>query len=728
MPLVRNALPQILGVVTAITPVLLGLFAIGASPSVILGVAIAHLGLSLLVHLVGSAPFARLQSISIVDAIAVTSFVALVIVLYVSHHSVLYRLSLIVIGISALVLMLRGILAGQSSDHSSWGSKNDEGIVLSSALFVLSLKGFLPLLPTASSLMVWAYVSKRRAGTLTLRLGLFAILLFSAWYSRAWAEREPYWFWMTFDQQFRASLATGLTRWGYTDWNSAAGITLHYHWLGEAVSGLISRTTSQDEWLIVTRAAPLLFFLSAMTAIWRLLALWTAKPNIVLIASMIVAILLLEFDPYSIGILLGLSLALRSIEALSTSLMKSRTNFYLLSLVVLSLVAQAPIGLASGSIVICVCLYQYIIKSSQRFEHLNLIGAILGVFLILRETILREGSHSAASFSFKIQNFLQFGGYDVPFGLDPGSPGWLRMANSASFVMELLALTFLGLFGFRYDRWRLSFETKSYVEIACFSLAGPLLLMNVLDLGIAQGKLISITLSLLLTLSLVVAVNQLVLVERLLTKMLVALSALIIAMIYLMFRNLQPDSLAAVASVGLVAMSALTALGLGVGLARKRILWNSLLVTCVVPTIIIGLLAGRLSNARIYLERPPINESEYLASGEVITCLRWIRESTPSSSIIATNLFDPQLLPNSGKSHITSMLTKRRVWLDGLYMKRDTVGLIEERVYESGVPRFDVGQVDFIVSTPDLRLAESKEINGERVFGNSSCAVWDLSS
>jgi hypothetical protein len=68
------------------------------------------------------------------------------------------------------------------------------------------------------------------------------------------------------------------------------------------------------------------------------------------------------------------------------------------------------------------------------------------------------------------------------------------------------------------------------------------------------------------------------------------------------------------------------------------------------------------------------------------------------SAIIATDLFDPPLLPGSGKSHIVSLVTRRRVLLDGLYTKP----LTEDRTELLRDLQQLVERTDFLVISPQL--------------------------
>jgi len=719
--------------VRAIMVVCCALVAAGVSARGVMVIALFHIVVSAFTFRLFKRLDIRSQLISLVDLVGVTSLLAFVYVIFVSIESSSFRILLVVGCIPMCVLLLRGILMSLSCcDSRSCLNKHDkfdESAVLIVGLLILSFKGFLPLLPTAVSLFLWHSLSMWRVGTASLRISSFLVVLSMTFISRVWADRDEYWFWISYDQQFRASLATGLMRWGYRDWNSAAGTTVHYHWLAEALSGLLSRATGQDEWLIVTRVAPLILFLSAITAAWRFLISGIGKPNTALVAISVVSLLLLEFDPYSIGILLGLTLAARSLELLSRRGSGFQASPYLLVLVGLTLMSQAPVGLALASVLCCVCVYRGFRYRNERTQRLLAVLAVLGTALALRTTILRAGSHSAADARIELGRVLQFGGYDVPFGLDSTSPWWLRVGNSLSFILELSLVALPGLLGLIFSRREnREHERGAHLEVMCSLFIGPLLLMNVLNLGIAQGKLVSITLSSLLPLSVAVCLDQIAQRKGLLTRTTIAIGVLATSFAYAMSRSIKPDFIAAVSSVMLLMVGAFVLLGLVVGLVRKRLRWASSVIVLTLPLIVFGILAGRLGNARVYLQREQLQESQYFGTEDVVSCFMWIRNNSSKSSIVATNLFDPPTLPGSGKSHLASLVSKRRIWLDGLYMKKDSPKLLRDRLDKNGLASFDPGQVDFLVGTDPLYQATSQRHGLELVYSKEECSVWKVIS
>jgi len=532
---------------------------------------------------------------------------------------------------------------------------------------------------------------------------------------------------MSFDQQFRASIATGLTRWGYTDWNSASGTELHYHWLAEAMSGAVSRISSQDEWFVVTKVAPVLLYVSAITAGWRVIARLTGKPYHSLFAVFAVSFLLLEFDPYSIGILLGLTLAFRAIEIVCKRRSEMWQRVYLLVLVALTMMSQAPFGLVVAFVVFVTCAYRVVRFRRQRGNEFYFCLSLMITIFGIRVTLLQSGTHASAAAEVGHGRFLRFGGYDVPFGLDPMSPVWLQMANSAVALLELMVLAAPGLIGLALDKSRWHRALTSQLQVAVSVLAASIISVNLLNIGVAQGKLLSIAKVLLLPLSLTFALDQLHQFRNWWLRSAIGLVGVVIGGIYLALRNINSDPLAAGSSVAVVLFAALFVVGLVIAKSKDVLKQRSTLLAIALPVLMMGLLAGRVDEMRVYLDRPRIDEVEYLGTENVTKCFRWINENTPNSIVLATDIFDPPMLPDSGKSHLASLITKRRVWIDGIYMKQDDAELLHGKLSDSGIQKFDVPGVDYLVGSPHILDSLAPQVMANVVYRNRECSVWEVS-
>lgn len=77
-------------------------------------------------------------------------------------------------------------------------------------------------------------------------------------------------FWLSFDQLYRSALAAGMANWGINDHIGATGTPVRYHWLGEAVSGVLADFTSTTAIDGVTRLVPALGVLLCITTFLEL--------------------------------------------------------------------------------------------------------------------------------------------------------------------------------------------------------------------------------------------------------------------------------------------------------------------------------------------------------------------------------------------------------------------------------------------------------------------------
>jgi len=211
-----------------------------------------------------------------------------------------------------------------------------------------------------------------------------------------------------------------------------------------------------------------------------------------------------------------------------------------------------------------------------------------------------------------------------------------------------------------------------------------LILANFLEIGVAQGKLFSVVLLTLLPLSLGVAFEDVV--RRDMVCKLIAVAASVLAIVsYRTARTIEYDPIAAVASVSiLLVLVAGTLWVIRVGpradvAGRSRIV--GLAFVCLPLVGVLGIAVGRQDRVLGYLEREPTPQEVMVGSAGTRNCLEWLRQNTSKSEVIATDIFDPKSLPGSEKSYLVSALTKRRVWIDGLYNSRRYFEKeVEERV------------------------------------------------
>ncbi|MGA1220663.1 MAG: hypothetical protein ACO3XP_08475, partial [Ilumatobacteraceae bacterium] len=272
-------------------------------------------------------------------------------VMFVSYDPPGIRVLVVAFASVAMVLILRA----RSASHASCAefcrgerSSRVELFLPAVAVVLVGLRGMVPILPLGISLVVVAASYRAKGRKPALVASLFALLAMVL-VARQWSTSEPFWYWLSYDQYFRASLATGLTRWGYTDLNSAAGLSIHYHWMSEAIAGVMSRFGAAEEYLVVSRLAPVLFFAACVAAMWRLVCMTGVDEFAALAGVSLTSLVLLEIDPYSIGTLLGAALFCRFLELLIRFVNHPTaagvfTTTMMLSLLMLT---QTPFGLTA---------------------------------------------------------------------------------------------------------------------------------------------------------------------------------------------------------------------------------------------------------------------------------------------------------------------------------------------------------------------------------------------
>lgn len=664
------------------------------------------------------------------DSLMLLGITAFTYVLLVSSDSTPMRIVTLCIGVGLSASVVFGPHTSAKDDSKQIGlalrKSNYEFLVPVFAMNLLSLRGMFPLLPSALAVVFGVFVYQRRKPVCT-RLLAAVLVCVAALASRLWFRKEPYYFIVSYDQQFRSSLATGLTRWGYSDLNSAAGTSVNYHWLSEGVSGFLSRVGVADEFVVVTQVIPALGFIAAVIAIWRFCRFVGLEEFAALLGAVISALVLLEMDPYSIGTLFGAAIALRALESATQVTWNFQSILYLLTLSVLLLMAQTPYGLTVSLTLSGVTIVRAIM--SRRLELLLAGPLFVIVTLLLRYTLLSPNSGTPGSLS--ISNILQHGGLHVAFGLDKESPRILTALNSLGFVMELCILG-LPIFSHLVRRkYRASDDSAGLVLIAV--LGGvSLVLLNLVDLGFAQHKLMSVFLLCCVPLSVAIVWTEASSRSLSCTICFSLPIGLLLALFYFTIRHTRPDSVAAVASISFLLASTLGVVAVLAYSSRcrkidSRISANKRAVVFQLPLILVlGVVLGRPDRNFISLNREPLDVTIMTGSPELRECLDWIRFETSESVIIATDLHDPIGLPGSGRSHLVSLVTKRRVYLDGPFTKRFDTDLVKERQLRDDNIATVLSMVEYLVISSEL--LDSSELLQllPRKIGNDSCVVLQV--
>jgi hypothetical protein len=219
--------------------------------------------------------------------------------------------------------------------------------------------------------------------------------------------------WMTYDQQFRASLATSLTRWGWTNWNAAPGQKIRYHWLSEAMAGVISRITMMDEFDAVIRVMPILGITAIVTVAVHLLRRLGVTKLISLAITIPVVGLHSALEVFSIGTLWGgfwliatMYLLYASWDPTPTLADRLPRELVVILMIVAALLTQSTAGMTLGIVTGFVYLVQCLVKFRSKSNVVVVGVALASVAFVIAQTILRSGDSSSSA---DLRNFLREG-------------------------------------------------------------------------------------------------------------------------------------------------------------------------------------------------------------------------------------------------------------------------------------------------------------------------------
>lgn len=112
-------------------------------------------------------------------------------------------------------------------------------------------------LPLGGAALAAAWLVTRRGRGVRLAVQLGMLGTSAAGTVVALVRRDGRWWLTQNDTHFYEALASSLERWGVRDFALAAGRTLRYHWFPYAWVGAIDRAAGADDYVVLTRVAPL---------------------------------------------------------------------------------------------------------------------------------------------------------------------------------------------------------------------------------------------------------------------------------------------------------------------------------------------------------------------------------------------------------------------------------------------------------------------------------------
>lgn len=615
-------------------------------------------------------------------------------------------------------------------------------------LWVLVFRGWLFLIFTACALSLifvahkcWPDFLGRFTKLMQFTL-FFPLVFFSAFIARQFVQPYSSTFWTSYDQIFRGSISTGLTRWGYTDINFASGYALKYHWLGESVSGFLTRMGSVSEFDSISRLSPMLgisLVILGTTAFARTMELNAVETSLVVI---FVAAFGNATDLSSIGTLWGGGLFLFSIVFFKALLDNPTTlNCAFLSILIsLTTLAQSLYGFSLGASILLLSLYFLVEKTLTVRPFLFIFVFISSILIAIQIFLFSTRLVEVDDQGFGFDNWLRFPGVQIQIGgsLDSG-PLAVRL-NSFIYILGVLS-TFSIIFGGLVRRGLETFWAKWFVSLSCVSI----ILISTINLGEFNVKLwapIGLAGTLLASgVSLKFISRQSVGVSAhvALILILVGVSFFTHFNLHVILINFHNGILKL-----LLMVFCFLVCGLWLVLYSKKSTsrMESVVValSCFVVSLFFVPIIDSIKHGRIFQDS--YSMTGMFGGPNIDDCLGIIRENTPSDAVIASNLWG---IPGSGeeKYFLVSLYTQRRVLIDGpLYSKgvdwpsvnyfeslknthTDFGNTVDPRL---GVALKSLGAEYFIFDTrlpnPDRTWTE---VAGYKVLvSNSECSVIEL--
>lgn len=687
-----------------------------------------------------------------VSVVLFLSLVSLTWVLVLELNTVGQVLTVGVLTMILLYLLRRGItqLLRQRSVLSKQSASASD-IVHSSLLAAIAVTAlgwsslFYYSLALAFVILVRHWVKNRAQNTLCLLL--LTIGATASWSVRQQNEGQ---FWISFDQLFRSSIAEGLPKWGRNDFVAATGTTFSYHWLGEVTAGVIARLTglsAVDGVIKVLPALAIVFILSALVQLGKRLGFDRKE---VMIASLFTVILCHEFSIYSIGTIWGFALFVIGLDILEQIRREvpsdSGTRLVMMALVlgitVLLLLTQTTLGFyffVFSAIIFGIVMFQ------GKYFKPCLVSVIILQFLaicILRLTLLAGAEESGWQPSISIRNILQFRGLDLYYG-----DQWMFIAITSVLLLFTISqmMSGLGLISFNQLKAHTSFLLIGVITLC------SLLLVNLISIGgpaAQQTRFLSPLVVLGTFISLLFFVGEVVnhpfqtTVGIRLTALASAAAVIVGSLLYLKGAIYDGE------------FSRQKRLGAGLFVISIQILFFALLfirwktvsklaihffVTLLLGGLILVGHSRVLSKITNVLPRTIDRQREEVFTGTTETqeCLKFVRDATPTDSIVASNWIRIPHPSRQEKYFLVTARTERRAYVDGpLYVVEPRPLWLENRVKTSdefaelaseiAFKSLQIANVSFFIVNKEEDTATSWEPYATPVFERSSCLVLQL--
>lgn len=557
-------------------------------------------------------------------------------------------------------------------DHSN----ADRGLVawLALALFLVgwqSLGFFVAGLATARILRL---VLRSSAGT------VLQIAVVSAGFVASYATRHHFvgQYWVSVDQLWRATIASGLSRWGYSDFSGAAGTTLRYHWLSEATAGVIARLSLSSAVDGVTKILPAVGVLMCLMGLRHLGRTLGFKENTALAAGLVSIVVCKEFEVFSIGSLWGFGLYLAGLCVLARLAREEGADSgarwtdagLIVVLTPLVTLCQSTLGLHFALLTATLALLAVFCRRSTTTALIGVAALQASSIGLLRATLLASENSDMFSPSISPLNVLQFRGVEIYDG-----DNWLLITMSSVLFLLLLSQKGIGVLLLSESR-----ANRRLVVLAlCITAATSLVPANLISMGgfeSQQSRFLSPLQVLMTFVSTALVIESLSREKSLykfrINKILGAVLTIVTLALVIAYQQIYGAPWSPKRSVSI----ALIILG---GQSMALVVWwmyahgplrspNRKLIAIATFGCISLLANGRnLGNLLEYqlTATDSARAAEFVGSPGTQDCLHEVRRVADSDSVIASNWFRTPPPARRPKNFLVSAHTERRTYLDG---------------------------------------------------------------
>jgi hypothetical protein len=652
-------------------------------------------------------------------------------------------------GIFLLIRTIRFDIFANS--HSSWANRSAiELLLISQSLiyWVLFLWGWKSMLFIAISFTATIFLlfSFRRNSSihklLVPTVGSIMVVVGSA-ASRSFVQPYSSDYFLSYDQIYRGSIATGLTRWGLQNSNYGFGRSLRYHWLGESITGLIARLSGATEIDSIARISPyfgISLFVIACVALLIALgtSLWVTFSVVIFTAGFIN-----QVDPASVGTLWGGAFFMTAILFVLVRIHEIsswQTSSLLVVTAGMTILSQSLLGFVLILSIIGLCATKIVLRRGNFATEARLMIVLFLVPIVLYFVFFRSTSLFGHQ-SLGPNNWLRLPGVPIQLGGSSDSRNFAIHLNSLFFVFYFASVFGFSFFGlFRKDL------LGTLTKLFALQFALSFVLINLIDLGEFNVKFLA-PIGLLGTFLGVLTVSNFF--ENILKS---RFGFVLMFGVFLLVFGLQQEELynwlinyreglVYLICIGLAFLVVFFGVLRSRNLSSNRFVFSFGLVVPLLCSLFFVLSkVESLQNSRVF--QASYSMEPMLDSGQTRNCLDFVRNETPESSVIATSLWR---IPGGTdeKYFLTSLLTHRLVLLDGPVYSRGldwpSLEYFEnlKNIHTSFSNSFDstshdqlvdLGATYFLLDTRTENLDRTwVNFDGQNVvFVNQDCAVIKL--